>query len=126
MIKNSRRYNNKKMINEWLNNTIIFFKSSIAALKCCENLNDLNNTKMVLGLIDNLRNHLLILMNYEIINYNDNKSLLLNLKTINKNSLLYKIYDVLIEIESLMKNIVFGKNFKVDNIQLDVLLQKSI
>ena len=65
-------------------------------------------------------------MNYEIINYNDNKSLLLNLKTINKNSLLYKIYDVLIEIESLMKNIVSGKNFKVDNIQLDVLLQKSI
>ena len=116
----------KEMINEWLNNTIIFFKSSIAALKCCENLDDLNNTKMVLGLIDNLRNHLLILMNYEIINYNDNKSLLLNLKTINKNSLLYKIYDVLIEIESLMKNIVFDKNFKVDNIQLDVLLQKSI
>lgn len=49
------------MIYEWLNNNMEFFSKSLIAINNTLDINDLNNVKMILGLIDNVRNYLLII-----------------------------------------------------------------
>lgn len=67
----------KDMIYEWLSNNIEFFSKSLIAIENTLDINNLNNTKMILGLIDNIRNYLLILLNQQIVSkdiekkYND-------------------------------------------------------
>lgn len=51
----------KEMIYEWLNNNMEFFSKSLIAINNTLDINDLNNVKMILGLIDNVRNYLLII-----------------------------------------------------------------
>ena len=50
-----------------LNNNVKFLSKSLIAIDNILNLNDLNNTKMILGLTDNVRNLLLILLNQKIV-----------------------------------------------------------
>ena len=114
----------KEMVYEWLQNNIEFFSNALVAINKITNLNDINNIKMILGIIDNVRNYLLILLNQEIISNSGEKNLLLNLKFINKNNLCYKIYSILLEIEKLMKDIVFTSEYKINSILLSRLIQK--
>lgn len=116
----------QEMVYEWLNNMIEFLYNAIIAIDHSSNLNDLNNTKMLLGLIDNIRNYLLILLNQEVISNSAEKSLLLNLRTIDKNTLSYKIYYVLLEVENVMKNIVFVHNYKINDIEIKNLIKNTI
>ena len=51
----------KEMVYEWLNNNMEFLSKSLIAINNTLDINDLNNTKMILGVIDNIRNYLLIL-----------------------------------------------------------------
>ena len=54
----------KKMVYEWLNNNMEFLSKSLIVINNTLDINDLNNTKMILGVIDNIRNYLLILLNH--------------------------------------------------------------
>ena len=116
----------KEMIYEWLNNNMEFFSKSLIAINNTSDINDLNNTKMILGLIDNIRNYLLILLNQQIVSNNIEKNVMANLETLAKDSLMYKLYNNLISTENLMKNISFNENYKINSIDVENLIKNTI
>lgn len=116
----------KEMICEWLNNNMEFLSKSLIAINNISNINDLNNTKMILGLIDNIRNYLLILLNQQIVNNQIGKNVMVNLETLAKDSLMYKFYNSLISIENIMKNISFNENYKINSIDIEKLIKNTI
>ena len=116
----------KEMIYEWLNNNMEFFSKSLIAINNTSDINDLNNTKMILGLIDNIRNYLLILLNQQIVSNNIEKNVMANLETLAKDSLMYKLYNNLISTENLMKNISFNENYKINSIDVENLIKNMI
>lgn len=116
----------KKMIYEWLNNNKEFLSKSLLAINNTTDINSLDNTKMILGLIDNIRNYLLILLNQRIVSNNLQKSLMLNLEMIPKDSLIHKIYNNLLNAEKLMENISFNKNYTINCINIENLIRSAI
>lgn len=116
----------KEMIYEWLNNNMEFFSKSLIAINNTSDINDLNNTKLILGLIDNIRNYLLILLNQQIVSNNIEKNVMANLETLAKDSLTYKLYNNLISTENLMKNISFNENYKISSIDVENLIKNMI
>ena len=116
----------KDMIYGWLNNNMEFFSKSLIAINSITNINDLNNTKMILGLIDNIRNYLLILLNQHIVSNEIEKNVMINLEILDKNSLMYKIYNSLIGTENLMKNISFNENYKINSMDVENLIKNAI
>ena len=116
----------KEMIYEWLNNNMEFFSKSLIAINNTSDINDLNNTKLILGLIDNIRNYLLILLNQQIVSNNIEKNVMANLETLAKDSLMYKLYNNLISTENLMKNISFNENYKISSIDVENLIKNMI
>ncbi len=116
----------KEMIYEWLNNNMEFFSKSLIAINNTSDVNELNNVKMILGLIDNIRNYLLILLNQQIVNNQIEKNVMVNLETLAKDSLMYKLYNSLISTENLMKNISLNENYKIDSIDIENLIKNII
>lgn len=116
----------KEMIYEWLNNNMEFFSKSLIAINNTSDINDLNNTKMILGLIDNIRNYLLILLNQQIVSNDIEKNVMANLETLAKDSLMYELYNNLITTEKLMKNISFNENYKINSIDVENLIKNTI
>lgn len=116
----------KDMIYEWLSNNMEFFSKSLIAINNTSDINDLNNTKMILGLIDNIRNYLLILLNQQIVSNDIEKNVMANLETLAKDSLMYKLYNNLISTENLMKNISFDENYKINSIDIENLIKNTI
>lgn len=116
----------KEMVYEWLNNNMEFLSKSLIAINNTLDINDLNNTKMILGVIDNIRNYLLILLNQQIVNNQIEKNIMVNFETLTKDSLIYKLYNGLISAENLMKNISFNENYKINSIDLEKLIKDTI
>lgn len=116
----------KEMIHEWLNNNIKFLSKFLVALNDVSDINNLNNTKMILGLIDNIRNCLLILLNQQIISNGMEKNIMLNLENISKDSSIYKIYNNLLNAENLMKNISFNNSYKINCIDVENLIRNTV
>ena len=116
----------KEMIYEWINNNIKFFSKALEAITNLSDINELNNTKMILGIIDNIRNYLLILLNQKIVSNNTKENVMLNLENINKDSLTYKIYSTLLNTEKLLKNISFNPNYKINSIDVANLIENTV
>lgn len=116
----------KDMVYEWLNNNMDFFSKSLMAINNISDINDLNNAKMILGLIDNIRNYLLVLLNQQIVSNDVEKNVMANLKTLAKDSLMYKLYNNLISAENLMKNISFNENYKINSNDVENLIKNTI
>lgn len=116
----------KEMIYEWLNNNMGFFSKSIISINNTSDKNDLNNVKMILGLIDNIRNYLLILLNQQIVNNKIEKNVMVNLETLAKDSLMYKLYNSLISTENLMRNISFNEKYKINTKEIENLIKNTI
>ena len=100
----------KEMVREWLYNNEMFYLEALQVINTIKHINDLSDIKMVLGIIDNMRNYLLILLNQQIINRNPDKNELINLEKVNENELIYQIYQNLIVVDTLMGNISFNLN----------------
>ena len=116
----------QEMVYEWLNNNIEFFSKSLIAINNISDTNNLNNTKMILGVIDNIRNYLLILLNQQIVSNDVEKNVILNLETIAKNLLIYKVYNNLLNVEILMKNISFNPSYEINHIDVENLIKNTI
>lgn len=116
----------KDMIYEWLSNNMEFFSKSLVAIENTSDINDLNNTKMILGLIDNIRNYLLILLNQQIVSNDIEKNVMINLEMLDKGSLMFKIYNNLMVVENLMKNISFDENYKITSTDVIKLIKNTI
>lgn len=116
----------KDMVNIWLNNNKTFFMDAIEAISKTNDLNSLNNSKMVLGVLDNIRNELLILLNQQVIKSSKNQTLYLNLEKIDKNTLVYKIYKTLLGVIKLMQYISFNDSYLIDSNELYCVLNNAI
>ena len=92
---------------EWLDNNEVFFEEAKDTLANNIDYDNITNIKLLLGIIDNIRNYLLILLNQQIVNNQIEKNVMVNLETLAKDSLMYKLYNSLISTENLMKNNVF-------------------
>ncbi len=116
----------KDMIYEWLSNNMEFFSKSLIAINNTSDINDLNNIKMILGLIDNIRNYLLILLNQQIVSNDIEKNVMVNLEMLDKDSLMPKIYNNLIVVENLMKNIAFDESYKINSVDVKKIIKNAM
>lgn len=114
------------MIYEWLNNNKYFYLEALEVINRTEDISELNNTKMVLGLLDNIRNYLLILLNEQIVHNNVEKNMIINLEKLDKNTLVSKIYTNLLEVETQMKNITFDRRFLISNKHIKNIITNTI
>ena len=97
----------------WYENYTKFLNDSMNAIVSTENINSQINKKLLLGIIDNCRNALLVLINHYLVsNYFDKNILLdISLDGENYNNELYK---AIMEIERVMSKICFESQFIVD------------
>lgn len=102
-------FTSKNMVITWLENYIDFFNLSKVSLNETQDFEDLNNVKMVLGILDNIRNNLLVLLNYLINKSAANDNLIINLESVEKTNLISYIYRSLIDVERYMQKLSFLK-----------------
>ncbi len=114
----------KKMVDEWIKNNKIFFTKSLQAINAID-LNDIRNIKMILGIIDNIRNTLLILLNQQIIKNYENKNVIINLEKISNNTLITNIYKYLLSTEEFMMNLAFN-NIPIEIEKIEELIKNII
>lgn len=122
---NSEDYTSKDNVIEWHCNIIEFIVKSIDAVNGTNNLDELCNKKMILGLLDNVRNYLLIAINYQIVSKYGNSNLFINLNSIDDN-LLGIIYKNLIITDTMMANICFYKENNIAKDDVIALLQSVL
>lgn len=99
---------------EWYENYMEFLDDSIKAILITNNLNDCSNKKLLLGILDNCRNVLLVLLNHYLVNEHYDQNVLLNISS-KSEKIIYRIYDNLIAIEKIMANLCFLSGYILDN-----------
>lgn len=110
---NRKDVTSKKDVISWYENNVRFLDDSINAVLSTEDLNNQINKKLLLGILDNCRNVLLVLINHYLVsNYFDKNILLdISLEGENTNNILYA---TIMEIEKLMGKICFENQYIVD------------
>lgn len=93
---------------EWYNNYLTFFKRALTALDTKYDFNNIESKKMILGLLDNIRNILLILINHNINSKYFNENLLINLNS-KEDNYINQIYEQLYFNDYIMALISFEK-----------------
>ena len=117
----------KDMVLEWLDNNEVFFEEAKDTLSSNNiNYDNITNVKLLLGIIDNIRNYLLILLNQQIVSKNVDYNLLINLNGLKSETLIYQIYRNLIKTDSLMCNISFNKDYVINNNDISTLCNEVI
>lgn len=103
----------KEDVISWYKNNEKFLNDSINVILSTENLNNQINKKLLLGVLDNCRNILLVLINHYLVsNYFDKNILFdISLESENRNN---KLYNTIMEIERLMSGICFESQYIVD------------
>ena len=109
----SKDITSKNDVINWHKNYLAFLDDSMDAIKNTGNLNDQINKKLLLGILDNCRNILLILLNHDlVINYfSDNALLDISL---NNNEQSRLLYSSLMDVEKLMSRICFEKSYIIN------------
>lgn len=109
---NRKDITSKENVISWYMNNAKFFDESINAISSTKSINNQINKKLLLGILDNCRNVLLVLINHYLIsNYFDN-NILLDISLESKN--INKLYSTIMEVERLMGNICFENQFIID------------
>lgn len=116
----------KEIIEEWLLRNKEFLEKSLIALNNTNDLQNIDNVKMILGIVDNIRNYLLIILNQIVVNINYNKSILFNLENIDNKELLAKIYKILLKTENMMYNLSLNQNEEINKHDLENLIKNTI
>jgi HAD superfamily hydrolase (TIGR01484 family) len=114
---------NEDVIN-WLYNYYIFTIKAFYAIGQTKELNESNNRKMVLGILDNIRNFLLIIINEEInINFLD-KNVIINLQK-NNDDYLNKYYETILLTEKMMIDLSFNEMCNIDSKDVLYLINEA-
>ena len=101
-------YTSLENVKEWYENNIFFIDNSLKALNIKYNYSDITSKKLFLGLLDNIRNIVLILINHKLVQYYNDKNVLLNINSC-ENADISNLYNVLYLTENLMSKICFEK-----------------
>lgn len=103
----------KEDVISWYKNNEKFLGDSINAILSTENLNNQINKKLLLGILDNCRNVLLVLINHYLVSNYFDKNILLDISLEGENCN-NKLYNTIMEIERLMSRICFENQYIVD------------
>lgn len=90
----------------WYKNYIKFLEDSAVAVSSTFDLNDTINKKLLLGILDNCRNVLLVLLNHYLVSMYYDKNILLDISS-NQQIQYFETYGALIEIEKIMSKMCF-------------------
>lgn len=123
--KTGKDITSKNMVSDWLNNCDEFIYKTLVTINNFIDFKKINNAKMILGLVDNIRNILLIILNQQVVNYDVSKSAMINLDVLKQDSLIYKIYKNLINAEILMKSISFEEKYKINIADIKILFENT-
>lgn len=111
--ENGRDLTSKNDVLIWHENYIRFLNNAAEAIKKTEDINSIFNKKLLLGILDNCRNVLLVVMNRKLTYNSSNNNILLDISSKN-NSTFFEVYDSLLKIEENMSKICFKTNFYID------------
>ncbi len=114
----------KKDVINWYKNNAKFLDDSINAVLSTENLNNQINKKLLLGVLDNCRNVLLVLINHHLVSNYFDKNILLDISLNNKNTN-NKLYATIMKIEKLMGKICFESRYIVDKESTIAIIESS-
>lgn len=106
-------FTTKENVKEWYENNIEFLQKASAALNIDYNYSDVTSKKLMLGLLDNIRNIVLMLINHIVISKYNNYNILINMNSsedININNLYKNLYLT----DYIMSKLCFDKNFKIN------------
>ncbi len=95
----------------WYYNYLLFFKDAYYAVYNTIDLNDTINKKLLLGILDNARNILLVIINHKLNEDYLNQNILLKL---NSNLDMHNLYSQINVVETIMSNICFSENYKIE------------
>jgi len=103
----------KENIITWHKNYIEFLNNVEMSISETNNLEDITNKKMLLGILDNCRNILITLVNHHLVSKYKNQNILFDFS---KESNMYylRMYKNLLEMEKIISNICFTPNVKID------------
>lgn len=116
----------KENVLHWSENHIDFFRLCILAISNTANINSIENKKMLLGILDNIRNYLLVNINYQIIQDFNNQSIFINFERLSKGGSLSNLYKLLVNIDTIIKDICFEFKYSISKNNLIDLLEKSL
>lgn len=109
----------KKDVINWYNYYLNFMADAINAVSLSQNLNDQLNKKLILGILDNCRNVLLILLNHNLVLNSNNNNILLNISAESNNDL-YDLTKTIIAVDDIMSSICFDNSYVMN---LDDLIE---
>ena len=110
---NRKDITSKEDVINWYKNNEKFLNDSTNAILSTENLNNQVNKKLLLGILDNCRNVLLVLINHYLVSNYFDKNILLDISLDGENHN-NKLYNTIMEIERLMSRICFENQYFVD------------
>ena len=120
---NGNDITSKTEVLNWYNNYIKFLNDAFDAVNKTDDINSIANKKLLLGILDNCRNTLLVIINHKLVS-DYNNSILLDISFQN-NKKFNDVYKVLFSIDEVMKNICFKNNYFIDRDYICELIKKS-
>ena len=124
--KNNQDLTTKEIVLDWFNNYCDFFEKTIVALNKLDNINQVYNKRMILAILDNIRNYLLISINQQLFSNYENQIIMINMEKVENIKLIKKLYDILLKNELLMKKICFENDAIIDKDEIIKLIIDTI
>ena len=110
---NNKDVTSKMDVINWYENYSKFLNDSINAIESTDKINNQINKKLLLGVLDNCRNVLLLLINHYLVTNYFEKNVLLDISLEGENSK-NKLYNAIMEIDKLMSKICFESQYIID------------
>ena len=110
---NGKDLTTKEDIKNWYENYIDFFENSTAAIIGTEDMQNVINKKLLLGILDNCRNVLLVLLNHNLLYKNENRNIILDI-SYSKDKNMVDINNSLFNIDKLMSEICFYEDCNIN------------
>ena len=108
----------------WYKNYLKFLIESIEAINITKNFHNQADRRLLLGVLDNCRNVLLVLINHKLLLHHYDDNVLLDLEN-KKNLDFYEIYQTLVNVEKAMKNLCFESQYNVNNYNMIDIVQST-
>ena len=120
---NGKDITSKNEVLNWYNNYIHFLTDALAAVNKTNDINSTINKKFLLGILDNCRNVLLVIMNHKLVSDYKNNSILLDISS-QDNKNFNDIYSTLFSIDEIMNNMCFKNNYLIDKDYVSELIKR--
>jgi len=103
---NGKDITTKNNVLEWYENYIKFFENSFDAIALTKDLSSITNKKLVIGILDNCRNALLVVLNHYLVTHQYGKNVLLDV-TSDNDCIINKVYNALLNVDKMMSKMCF-------------------